>query len=229
MTEHVINESFTDWAATRNFPFTDSSDLTCTDGRRLPVSAFICITLYPDIEGSARLSSISSDRITITLEQSWIAVASFTELKNNWIPLKHGGNVVGSVMLNEDDISYVQGMAAIGDMIFNEGHADIRPELIRGFCADEEILFEPPTFFSLPSTDMTYSFNSNRYTVNTNDVDMDVTVTYNPNLTAITQIKIGNDTYSLCDDGHLLIRTPLWCDTQFISSDNGILFHQRGS
>ena len=229
MTEHVINESFTDWAATRNFPFTDSSDLTCTDGRRLPVSAFICITLYPDIEGIARLSSISSDRITITLEQSWIAVASFTELKNNWIPLKHGGNVVGSVMLNEDDIFYVQGMAATGDMLFNEGHADIRPELVRGFCSNEEILFEPPTFFSLPSTNMIYSFNSNRYTVNTNDVDMDVTVTYNPNVTAITQIKIGNDTYSLCDDGHLLIRTPIWCDTQFISSDNGILFHQRGS
>jgi hypothetical protein len=229
MTEHVINESFRDWAATRNFPFTDESDLTCMDGRRLPVSAFVCISLYPDTEGSARLSLISVDRMVITLGQTWEAIAYFTDLKNNWIPLKHGGNIVGSIMLNEDDIDYVKGMASTEDMVFNEGHANIRPELVRGFCADEEILFEPPTFFSLPSTNMTYSFISSRYTVNQTDVDMNVTVSYSPDATAITKIKIGDTSYSLCNDGHLLIRTPIWCDTQFISSDNGILFHQRGA
>lgn len=229
MTEYVINESFRDWAADKNFPFTDESDLTCIDGRRLPVSAFAYITIYPDTEGSAKLSVISSDRIVITLDQTWEAIAYFADLKNNWIPLKHGGNIVGAVILNEEDTSYIRGMASTGDMVFNEGHADIRPELVRGFCSDEEILFEPPTFFSLPSTNMTYSLNSTRYTVSDNVVDMDVTVNYNPDTTAITQIKIGNNTYSLCDDGHLLIRTPIWCDTQFISSDNGIVLHQRGA
>ena len=229
MTEQIINESFRDWAATRNFPFTDDSDLTCSDGRRLPVSAFAYIVVFPDIDGSARLSLISNDRIIITLEQTWEATAYFSDLANDWIPLKHGGNIVGTVMLNHDDISYIKGLAATQPMTFNEGHATLRPELVRGFCSEEEVLFEPPTFFSLPSTTMTYTLGSNRYSVNSDVVDMDVSVTYTPNTTAITKIKINGTSYSLPDDGHLLIRTPIWCDTQFISDGNGIILHQRGS
>lgn len=229
MTQSVLNQSFRDWAANRNFPFTDGSDLTCSDGRRLPVSAFVYISVFPDIEDDARLVTIDDQNITIQVGTNWFTTASFEELLNDWIPLKHNGSVVGSIMVNSADIAYIQGMARTKTLEFNERHADIRPELVRGFCLDSEILLPPPTFFSLPSTNMTYSLDSQRYTDNIVDVDMDVSVTYTPGVTAITKIKVNGTEYSLPDDGHVLLRTPIWCDTQFISNDNKITFHQRGA
>ena len=149
----VMNQSFRDWSSTRKFPFTDGSDMTCTDGRRIPLSAFTMITLFPDTEGSARISEINETGILFDME-GWTAFAAFSGYSDGWMPIMKEGSCVGSVMTNDNDLLYIKGMASFQSMVFTEGHLDLRPETVKGFCLDEPQLLPLPTFFGMPAITM---------------------------------------------------------------------------
>lgn len=224
------NQSFTDWSARRKYPFTDGSDMTCDDGRRVPLSAFTVISLYPERDGGCRVASISDDGVSFAMGTEWTAFASFSDYMNGWMPVMRSGNCVGSVVMPEEDLGYVRGMASVKTLVFTEGHMDIRPELVRGFGDESFSLKAPPTFFGMEASGITYSFSSERYTWHSSGaIDMDVSVTFTTEVPPLLTITVNNTQYTLPDDGHILIRTPMWCETQFISGDGVITLHQRGA
>jgi hypothetical protein len=224
----VMNQSFRDWSSTRKFPFTDGSDMTCTDGRRIPLSAFTMITLFPDTEGSARISEINETGILFDME-GWTAFAAFSGYSDGWMPIMKEGSCVGSVMTNDNDLLYIKGMASFQSMVFTEGHLDLRPETVKGFCLDEPQLLPLPTFFGMPAITMTVSLDSARYSVSSGKVNLNTTATVTNQTYPVSYIGNGSNTYAANPSGCITIRTPDWCDSQFIVKDGQIVFHQRGS
>lgn len=224
----VLNQSFQDWSATRKFPFTDASDMTCGDGRRIPVSAFSIIVIIPDIEGSARISTIDTQGIHFDMD-GWTADALFDDyLDDGWIPIMKAGSCVGTVMTNDDDLSYIKGMAVVAPMVFTEGHLDIRPECVRGFCRNNLQLVDLPTFFGYPAETLTVSMDSERFSESGYYVDVNTTPTVVNVTPSIQAITVNGTSYDIRTDGHLTIRTPIWCSTQVISTGDSLVFHQRG-
>lgn len=233
----VLNQSFRDWSIQHKFPFTDGSDMTCRDGRRVPLSAFIDITLCPDIEGTARITEITTDSIGFAIGGSWTATADLSDFRGGWIPVMRAGSCVGCVMPNADDLPYLKGMASILPLVFSEGHLELLPETVRGFCQASPTIIEPPTFGGEPSDGMTFSYGE-RFDTSGSSITVDTTPIYEDETTPILSIgvgklpqgaTIGSNEYPVSDSGALVIRTPDWCDSQFLSSDETLTFHQRGS
>ena len=228
----VLNQSFRDWSSTRKFPFTDSSDMTCQDGRGLPMSLFTMISLIPDIEGTVNVSSIDKEGIHFSIAD-WTADAVFEDYADGWIPVMRSGNCVGSVMTNTGDLDYLKGMVSVAPMIFTEGHLQLRPEVVKGFCLDTPVLTTPPTFDGYPSQGMTVSYDSDRFIEVQGEMSVDTQPIIENETEPIEGITLGEganeETYPLAYPGNLVIRTPSWCDTQFIPGEESIVFHQRGS
>lgn len=233
----ILNQSFRDWSLQRKFPFTDYSDMTCRDGRRIPLSMFIDITLCPDIEGTARISEITTSVIRFAIGSSWTAEARTDDFEGGWIPVMRAGSCVGSVMPNPDDFSYLVGMASVRPLVFTEGHMDLRPETVKGFCLDAPVIIDPPTFNGEPSEGMTFEYGE-RFSNTGGSISVDTTPVLEDQTTPITTIVVGHleddeeegsNEYPVQRNGSLTIRTPDWCDSQFLSDDETLTFHQRGS
>lgn len=228
----VLNQSFRDWSSTRKFPFTEGSDMTCQDGRRIPVSAFSMISLCPDTEGTARVTLIDSGGIHVGLP-GWEAIASFSDYADGWIPVMKSGNCVGCVMTAEPDLSYVKGMASVKPMVFTEGHLELRPETVKGFCLASTELSDPPTIDGHPTQDISVSYDSDRFINTAGSISVDTEPVVTDETEPIESIVLGEgaaeEAYMLMYPGNLVIRTPWWCDTQFTAGDDSVVFHQRGS
>lgn len=233
----ILNQSFRDWSITRKFPFTDSSDMTCRDGRRIPLSTFIDITLCPDIEGSARISAITQEAIVFSIGSAWTATADMNDFHGGWIPVIRSGICVGCVMLNPNDFEYLLGMTSVEPLEFREGHLELRPETVKGMCSDEQVILPSPTFDGLPSEGMSFEM-SGRFSEGESGTNVNTTPILEDETTAITKMTVGqlhtgqqegDNVFDIPSNGSVLLRTPEWCDTQFISEDGVITFHQRGS
>ena len=233
----ILNQSFRDWSIQHKFPFTDSSDMTSRDGRRIPLSMFIDITVNPDISGSVRISAITADHIEFSIGQRWTAYASLEDFHGGWIPVMRAGTCVGCVMPNPDDYQYLVGMTAVAPLVFSEGHLVLLPETVKGFCGAGDNITPPPTFNGLQSDTMSFTFGE-RFSVYGDSVTVDTTPVYEEPTTPVTTITVGHldagDTpgsneFDIQWDGSLTIRAPEWCDTQFLSTDDTVIFHQRGS
>lgn len=233
----VLNQSFRDWSIQHKFPFTDSSDMTSRDGRRIPLSMFIDITVNPDVAGVVRVDRITADAIVFAIGGGWTAQAGLEDFQGGWIPVMRAGTCVGCVMPNPDDLEYLRGMASVAPLVFSEGHLELRPETVKGFCGAGDEIVPPPTFNGFPADGMSFVFGD-RFTGTGGSISVDTTPVYEDPTTPITTIAVGHldagdqegsNEFDIQWDGSLTIRAPEWCDTQFLSADDTIIFHQRGS
>lgn len=226
----ILNQSFKAWATSKKYPFTNDSDYTCTDGRRIPLSFVIDAFVYPAVDNVYSIRRIDSNGITIGTNSADYATAAFNDYARGWIPFRREGSVVGSIVLNEDDYPYVVGLANIQPMTFRSGHMEFESGVVHAFCASEDNLSTKPTFFGQDVDTITVSYGSPRYTVvSTNIVDMSlddltVTSTHIP----VSKIVVNGVTYDIHPSGNLTLRAPTWCDTQFITQGDGIVVHRRG-
>ena len=228
----ILNQSFRDWSSTRKFPFTDQSDMTCQDGRGIPMSLFTMISLCPDIEGTAEVYAIDTKGIHIRISE-WTADALFDDYADGWIPIMRSGNCVGSVMTNDSDLGYLIGMAAVKPLMFTEGHLELRPEVVRGFCSSEPVLETPPSLNGYPSSDLSVEYDSSRFTMSDAGLVVDTTPDVENETPAITRLGARKTSAlsfmaDIAYPGNIVIRTPPWCDSQIFSSDDAVVFHQRG-
>ena len=236
----VLNQSFEDWSSTRKFPFTDKSDMTCQDGRRIPVSMFTMISLCPDIDGTAEIHSIDTDGIHFRIS-GWTADALFVDYADQWIPVMRYGNCVGTVMFPDDrHEAYLKEMTAVKTLVFSEGHLVLRPEVVKGFCLSTPALETPPVISGYPAQEMTVTYDSPRFlptpaygegswSVDTTPIVLNETEPIESIVLDDSSEPSGEKEYPLSYPGNLVLRTPQWCDTQFIPGDESIVFHQRGS
>lgn len=225
----VINKNFKDWSAGRKYPFDEECDLTCTDGRRLPLSYFVDAVIYPALDGTFDITRIDAGGMVIS-SSNWEGEALFSRYQNGWMPITRRGSIVGSIVLNDNDYAYVLGLASVRPMTFRTGHLRFAPGVVRSFCKRTENLEEKPTFFGEQVETLDASLDSERFTVLQDDtVDLDLTVTAYTIHQPITHISVKGTTYALGKNGHFMIRTPIWCDDPFISTGDGIILHRRGA
>lgn len=226
----IINQSFKEWAISKKYPFTDDSDLTSTDGRRIPLSFVIDASLYPAVEDTYYIKTIDREGITIAHDNKDYAVARFDQYSRGWIPFVKNESVVGSIVLNDDDFPYVVGLGAVQPMTFRAGHLTFENGVVRAFCSEEENIVPKPTFFGEAVNTVSTAFESDRYLqVNGNIYDLsldDLTITTEH--IPISKIVVNGTTYEVHPSHNLTLRAPDWCDTQFITQGDGIILHRRG-
>ena len=226
----ILNQSFKAWAVSKKYPFTNDSDHTSTDGRRIPLSFVIDAFVYPAVDGVYSVRRIDGEGITIGSNNTDYATAAFSDYARGWIPFKREGSVVGSIVLNEDDYPYVVGLANIQSMTFRSGHLDFESGVVHAFCTDKDNITTKPTFFGQEVDTITVTYASPRYTIVSDNIvdmsldDLTVTTTHVP----VSKITVNGVSYDIHPTGNLTLRAPDWCDTQFITQGEGVVLHRRG-
>lgn len=233
MTVITHNQQFRDYAAGAKYPFTDTSAYTATDGRDLPLHVFVDAILYPpDLEllpayiHGIRLKKDDCLEIGITRGTARWATADIGIPGKTWAPIVSGNVVVGTIVLSEEGVAYLSGLAEYSTLFFNRESLQFRPDRILGTAVNPPTLAVGNKTRLLLGSPPNVEFTSARFTLNdsnercfNNKIDTPAALAGKPLIPFIE----GNS-----DIKSMHIRTPRWSNLSVVVKGNDLIFHKRG-
>lgn len=230
---NVLNIEYRDFCKKSKFPMSDSSTFVSDDGRRIPLSFFIDMVIYPvqDTPRAVYVSNISvqNKKLVITFSNALgqIGTATNNLTETSYIYDSHK-NIIGTVVFFVDSLAYVYGLCINKELIFSNNALQVHPARVisttgiaqKIYLNGEEVVTDKP---------LTVSFDSDRFVFNTD------TKAYDLNLKVTDLNRSDNLTTMAKINGYSFKNNQAWIyaakDSNIrisVKADNTLYFYRKG-
>lgn len=230
---NLLNIEYRDFCKKNKFPMSDSSTYVSDDGRRIPLSFFIDMVIYPvqDTPRAVYVSNISvqNKKLVITfsnaLGQIGTVINNLTE--TSYIYDSHK-NIIGTVAFFVDSLAYVYGLCINKELTFSNNALQVHPARVfsttgiaqKIYLNGEEVVTDKP---------LTVSFDSDRFVFNTD------TKAYDLNL-KVTDLNRSDNLATMAKiNGYSFKNNQAWIyaakDSNIrisVKADNTLYFYRKG-
>lgn len=229
ITHHTThNQEFRDFAAVNKYPFTDDSAYTATDGRELPLGAFLDIVLYPPDTDLAPIHvhgvrSPGEGELEIGFTRKGVpwATSVFEDPDKDWAPVRAGSMVVGSLVMGLEGMRVLRGLVEYATLFLSPSALVVRPDRILGLPFPSPSLTTGGVERPLSNKSPEIVLAGDRWGRDGDIVSFDNSV----------KTVFKGEGQPIVFGGNVLcafLRSPRWSNLTALAGDGGITLHKRG-
>lgn len=224
--------SFREFSARQHYPFTDSSNMRSTDGRRIPLSVVYDVILYPG-EHSVKplyVSRVYQDTDTfIEITDGTIVIRGTITADGRGCGLyEENGRRVGTMVFSDAGAIYLAGMAKTKALSFLPDGMVIRPDRVIPYPVAKTSVVVEGEPVTKTDTPLTAVIDSVRFSV-IPEGEMAGTVSLDNQIGSDDMKRIITKINGVeVDNRPVYIRTDPSLNIQIVDVDGVITFHKRG-
>lgn len=233
----IINQGFRDFSVNSEYPFSPTSTLAASDGRKIPPFAVLDAILYPDDEVGGRvwvygMRAQSDGTLSVDFmrdDRPW-ATASVSPTSLAGHVYADSKLVCGTLVFSETGFAYVAGLAKYATLYFNSDGLLFREDRILPIRRSSVAVLINGVQVVDKNSPLTLATASNRFSITT--VEGVTSVAFNPIVQAPAQ---GPGARFTSVNGHpvssiaaITLRTPTWSNLQMTTATDHLLVHKKG-